>query len=192
MVLDRARLARCRNRACSGAARRPRRRGCRRRRGRTPSPAVLASAGSAVSTTISTMPPGPPRILAVAARIGAEFVALEEQRKAHLGDFEAAELDAARRLPLAGAGPAVAGRRGAAARPRLEEMPDERPAASRGSLPWIAMRKRRPQPAIARSGQAGASALMIASMISWPQWLVASVTGAPGLAHTTVPGRAIT
>ena len=54
------------------------------------------------------------------------------------------------------------------------------------------MRKRRPQPAIARSGQAGASALMIASMISWPQWLVARVTGAPGLAQTTVPGLAMT
>src|SRR5205085_4927508 len=62
----------------------------------------------------------------------------------------------------------------------------------RGSLPWIAMRKRRPQPAIARSGQAGANALMIASIISCPQWLVASVTGAPGLAHTTVPGFATT
>src|SRR5205823_10660361 len=63
---------------------------------------------------------------------------------------------------------------------------------ARGSLPWIAMRNRRPQPAIARSGQAGAKALMIASMISWPQWLVANVTGAPGRAHTTVPSLAMT
>ena len=62
----------------------------------------------------------------------------------------------------------------------------------RGSLPEIAMRKRRPQPAIARSGQAGARALMTASMISWAQWFVASVTGAPSFAHTTVPGFAIT
>ncbi len=54
------------------------------------------------------------------------------------------------------------------------------------------MRKRRPQPAMARSGQAGASALMIASMISCPQWLVHSVTGAPAFAQTTVPGLAIT
>ena len=45
---------------------------------------------------------------------------------------------------------------------------------------------------MARSGQAGASALMIASMISWAQWLVQSVTGAPGLAQTTVPSLAIT
>ena len=45
---------------------------------------------------------------------------------------------------------------------------------------------------MARSGQAGASALMIASMISWPQWLVQSVTGAPGRAQTTVPSFAIT
>src|SRR5205807_9296553 len=61
----------------------------------------------------------------------------------------------------------------------------------RGSLPWIATRKRRPQPAIARSGQAGASALTIASMISWPQWLVHNVSGKPSSAHTTVPGLAI-
>ena len=62
----------------------------------------------------------------------------------------------------------------------------------RGSVPWIAMRKRRPHPAITRSGQAGASARMIASMISCAQWLVASVTGAPSRAHTTVPSRAMT
>src|SRR5205085_3960410 len=64
-------------------------------------------------------------ILAVAARVGAELVLLEEQREAHLGDLEAAELDAAGGLPLAGARPAVARGRRTAARPRLEEMPDE-------------------------------------------------------------------
>ena len=62
----------------------------------------------------------------------------------------------------------------------------------RGSSPWMAIRKRRPQPAIARSGHAGASALMTASMISWAQWLVQSVTGAARRAHTTVPSRATT
>src|SRR3989449_11778507 len=62
----------------------------------------------------------------------------------------------------------------------------------RGLTPLIAMRKRRPQPAIARSGQAGASALMIASAMSWAQWLVASVTGAGGYGQTIVPCRAIT
>jgi len=46
-------------------------------------------------------------IFARAAGIGAEFMAPEEQREAHLGDFEAAELDPARRLPLAGTRPAV-------------------------------------------------------------------------------------
>src|SRR5262249_24893163 len=56
----------------------------------------------------------------------------------------------------------------------------------------IAIRKRRPQPAIARCGHAGARALMIASAISWAQWLVQSVTGAGALAHTTVPSRATT
>src|SRR6185312_491580 len=63
--------------------------------------------------------------LAVAAGIGAAFVAAEEEREAHFGDFQAAELDAARRLPLAAARPAIARRRGAAARSGLEEMPDE-------------------------------------------------------------------
>src|SRR5262249_53975774 len=66
-----------------------------------------------------------------ATGIGAEFVATKEQREAHFGDFEAAEFDAACRLPLAGARPAIAGRRGAAARPRLEEMPDKGFAGTR-------------------------------------------------------------
>ena len=97
--------------AYSDAARRPRRRGCRTRRARTPSPAVLPSAGSVGLDHHLDDPAGAAAILPVAAGIGAELVAPEEQRKAHLGDFEAAELDAARRLPLAGARPAVADRR---------------------------------------------------------------------------------
>src|SRR5207248_10685715 len=64
--------------------------------------------------------------LARAARIGAELVPAKEQRKAHLGDFEAAEFDPAGGLPFAGPGPAVAGGRGAAAWPRLKEVPDKR------------------------------------------------------------------
>ena len=39
----------------------------------------------------------------------------------------------------------------------------------RGFTPLIAMRKRRPHPASARPGQAGASARIIASAISWAQ-----------------------
>src|SRR6185437_7998339 len=76
-------------------------------------------------------PARPAAIAPVAARIGAELVGLEEQRKAHFGHFEAAELDPARRLPLAAARPAVAGRRGPAAGPGLEEMPDERSVSPR-------------------------------------------------------------
>ena len=57
----------------------------------------------------------------------------------------------------------------------------------RGSVPFSAMRSRRPQPPIARSGQAGARATMIASMISFEQWLVHIVTGAPSRAQTMVP-----
>src|SRR5262245_35815624 len=62
----------------------------------------------------------------------------------------------------------------------------------RGFTPLIAMRKRRPHPAMTRSGHAGARALMIASAISWAQWLVARVTGAGGFGFTMVPFRAIT
>ena len=51
----------------------------------------------------------------------------------------------------------------------------------RGSSPWIAIRKRRPQPAMARSGQECRSALMMASTISFEQWLVHSVTGRAGI-----------
>ena len=63
--------------------------------------------------------------LPVARRVGAELVALEEERKARLRDLDAAELDAARRLALAGGLPPVAGRGGAAAAARVEEVPDE-------------------------------------------------------------------
>ena len=73
----------------------------------------------------------PAAIAAVAAAVGAELMAPEEQRKAHLVHLDAAELDAARRLPLAGGRPAVAGRGGAAAWPRLEQMPDERLGCAR-------------------------------------------------------------
>ena len=67
----------------------------------------------------------------VAAAVRPELVTPEEQREAHLGNLQAAELDAARGLPLARARPAVAGRRGAAAGPRLEQMPDEGLARAR-------------------------------------------------------------
>ena len=50
----------------------------------------------------------------------------------------------------------------------------------RGFVPEIAMRKRRDQPASTRSGQLGASALIMASAISCAQWVVESVTGAGG------------
>src|ERR1043166_6412562 len=58
---------------------------------------------------------------AVAAGGRAGLMARKEQRKARLGDLQAAELDAAGRMPLARAGPAVARRRGAAPRARLTQ-----------------------------------------------------------------------
>src|SRR5262245_19356076 len=62
----------------------------------------------------------------VAGRIGPELVALERQREPRLGHLDAAELDAAGRLPLAGCLPAVADGRRAAAGARVEHVPDER------------------------------------------------------------------
>src|SRR5262245_25697754 len=68
---------------------------------------------------------------AVAAGVGAELVVLERQRKARLGDLDAAELDPARRLALAGRLPAIARDRGAAAGPRVKHVPDEWPPRAR-------------------------------------------------------------
>ena len=55
-------------------------------------------------------PARPTAKFALATGVGAELVAAEKQREAHFGDFEAAELDPACRLPFAGTGPAVARR----------------------------------------------------------------------------------
>src|SRR5215467_1402191 len=69
--------------------------------------------------------------LPVALGVGAELVALEEEREARFCHFDAAELDPARGLAFARRLPAVAGRRGAAAAARVEEMPDERALSAR-------------------------------------------------------------
>src|SRR5262245_16022003 len=63
---------------------------------------------------------------AVARRARPELMTREEQRKARLRDLDAAELDAAGGLALAGRLPPVTHRRRAAAAPRVEEVPDER------------------------------------------------------------------
>src|SRR5688500_9969600 len=67
----------------------------------------------------------------VATAVGPELMPAEVEREAHLLYLYAAELDAACRLPLAGARPAVAGRRTPAARTRLEQVPDEGLAGTR-------------------------------------------------------------
>src|SRR6266851_5322071 len=64
-------------------------------------------------------------VAAVARGVRAELVPLEEERKARLRHLDAAELDAARRLALAGGLPAVARGGSAAAAARVEEVPDE-------------------------------------------------------------------
>src|SRR5512145_239390 len=71
----------------------------------------------------------------LAPGVGQELVAAEEEREADLGDLQAAELDAARGLPLAGRRPAIPGRGGATAGPSLEHVPDEGAAgAGMGAL----------------------------------------------------------
>src|SRR5512145_35996 len=74
---------------------------------------------------------GAATVLSIAAAVGTELVATKMQWEADLLHFQAAELDPSSRLPLAGARPAVAGRRAAAAGTRLEQMPDERLAGAR-------------------------------------------------------------
>src|SRR5262245_27668965 len=67
----------------------------------------------------------------VAATVRAKLVAAKVQRKTYLLHLEAAELDAAGGLPFARPWPTVSRRGTAAARPRLKQMPDERPAIAR-------------------------------------------------------------
>src|SRR6516162_4618740 len=105
---------------------------------------------------------------AVAARSRAELVTREEQGKAHLRDLDTAELDPAGRLAFPGRRPA-----GEAPPPgRAWNMCQMKGRLVLGSFPWMAIRKRRPQPARTRSGHAGARALITASAISWAQWFV--------------------
>src|SRR6266581_2145572 len=63
--------------------------------------------------------------LAVAEGVWPELVAVEEEREARLGNFYAAELDAARRLAFPGGLPPVPRGGRAAAAARVEEVPDE-------------------------------------------------------------------
>ena len=74
---------------------------------------------------------GTAAVFAVAAAIGPEFVGAEMQREAGLGHFDAAELQAARRVPLAGVVPAIAAGGRAAAGPGMEQVPDEGFAVAR-------------------------------------------------------------
>src|SRR6266567_2466515 len=69
--------------------------------------------------------------LPAAAGPGAEFVMAEVQGKTHLGNLDAAELEAADRVPLADRRPAVAAGRRAAARAGMKHVPDEIASGSR-------------------------------------------------------------
>ena len=165
------------------------RRGCRRRGCRTPSPAVLPSAGC---VDLDAQLEHRARRRRGTGRRRPSRAGTRGARKKSGKRASATSMLPNLMPPAACPSPAVShpspAERGAAARPRVEEVPDEGPPRARVRRPEIAMRKRRPQPAMARSGQAGASALMIASAISCAQWLVASVTGARAdSAHTTVP-----
>ena len=74
-----------------------------------------------------------PAILPLPARPGPVFMGFEHQRKPGLGDFDAAELYAAGRVPLADRRIPVPRRRSAAAGSCLEHVPDEAPSRSRVS-----------------------------------------------------------
>src|ERR1700730_19404860 len=63
--------------------------------------------------------------LSVAAGARAKFMVTEMQGKPHLGDFDAAELDAADAVPFADRRPAVAAGRSAAAGAGLKQVPDK-------------------------------------------------------------------
>src|SRR4051794_29762790 len=69
--------------------------------------------------------------LTIAAGAGAEFVMTEVEREAHLGHFDAAELQAANAVPFADRGITVATRRCATTGPRLKHVPDEIAATPR-------------------------------------------------------------
>ena len=86
--------------------------------------------------------------------------------------------------------PSPAGR-GAAARPRLEHVPDEASAGAR--IAALDGDAEAPTPAGHRAIRAGGRQRLDDRLDDLlPQWLVHKVTGAPALAHTTVPGLAIT
>ena len=126
-------------------------------------------------------------MLSGAAGVGPQLVSDEVQRKARFGDLDAAELDAAAECHSPALGqPSPAGEAPPPGRAWKRCQMNLRRV--RRSVPAMAMRKRRTHPAMARSGQASASAVTIASTISFAQWLVQSVTGAPSFTNTTVPG----
>src|SRR5262245_24958348 len=94
-------------------------------------------------------------MLALAAGVGAEFMAAEMQREAHLGDLDATELEAADAVPLADRRPAVAARGCAAAGARMKHVPDE--AASRSRVFALDGDAEAPSPAAHHAVRARAS-----------------------------------
>src|SRR5215207_2274875 len=64
-------------------------------------------------------------ILSVTARTGAELMGLEQKWKAGLGHFDAAELDAADRMPFARSRPAISGWGCPGPGTGVEHVPDE-------------------------------------------------------------------
>ena len=117
---------------------------------------------------------------AVAPGIRAELVTHEEQRKSRLGYFQAAELDAAGRMPLARARPTVARRRGAAARPRLKQVPDEAPVRTR--IAALDGNAKTPTPARHRAVRTGGSQRLDHRLDD----LIAAVAGAQSHRGTSV------
>ena len=156
-----------------------------------PSPAVLATPSSVVSTRRRNTEPTPPRCWPSPAESGRNSCRSKVSGKRTSATSTEPNLIPPTAWPSpAVSQPSPAGE--APPPPRAWNMCQMNGRFVRGFTPLIAMRKRRDQPAMARSGHARASALMTASAISCAQWLVASVTGAGGRGCTIVPSRVIT
>ena len=68
---------------------------------------------------------------AIATRVRAEFVVLDEEGKTLFGEFHTGAADTTRHVDLADVGPAVTALRRAATTTRVEEMPDELASSAR-------------------------------------------------------------
>src|ERR1051326_3383423 len=115
----------------------------------TPSPAVLPTAGSTVSTTISTTPPGPPRYCPAPPESGRNSCVLKKSGKRTSVTSRLPNLMPP--APCHSPPPGQPSPTGEAPPPgRAWKRCQMKGSFIRGSRPWMAMRQRRSQRVIAR------------------------------------------